>query len=947
MQQVGSNSGGPPAGRYDAARNVVPAPDAGRVAGSLRGRQSECEELERLVRDALAGRSRAIVLRGSAGVGKTALLGFLSDRVPGWHVATALGVEAEMELAYSGLHQLCAPMLDRLDKLPVPQREALATVFGISAGSAPDRFLVGLATLTLLAEVADQQPVACIVDDAQWLDHESARILEFVSRRVFAERIAIVCAARTEGGYDVLAGLPELHIGGLGEADARALLLESVPGPLDPVLRDQIVAESHGNPLALLELPRTWSTTDLAGGFGFPDSQHVTGRIERSYLRRILQLPPDTRLLILAAAAEPLGDPVLLQRAAEMLDVDIASSDPAVEAGLIQLRSRVEFAHPLVRSAAYRAAAADDRRRVHRALARATDADKDPDRHAWHRARATSGPDEDVALELEQSAGRAQARGGLAAAAAFLQESVALTRDPARRSDRALAAANASLHAGAFESALRLLAAAEASGLDESQRAKTDLLRGQIALVSSAGREAPRLLLAAAKRFEPLDASLARETYLDAWGAAMFAGPLAHGALLDVSRAAEAAPKPAHGPAPPDLLLDGLAALVTKGRAAAAPALRRAVDAFRDEEVSVEKGLQWAALASGASVILWDFDSWQAIITQQADRARAAGAFAPLSIALHGQGIVVAWCGDFPEAAAPIAEAAAVTEATRTRIAPYGAVLLAAFRGREAEAEALIHTTMENATAGGEGLALQFARWSRAVLYNGLGRYEDALLAAGEATVDTPELFVASWALPELVEAATRSGHHDVASDALLQLTEAVSASDSDWGLGVAARSRALLVEGDGADDLYGEAIERLSRTRLRPEVARAHLLYGEWLRREGRRFEARQQLRLAHDLLTAIGMEAFADRAGHELAATGEKVRRRTDETRGDLTAQEVHIARLAGEGLSNPEIGARLYISARTVEWHLRKVFAKLGISSRKDLRRVLTDPMLASTP
>ena len=946
MPQVDSSSGGHSGGRGDATRHLASATDATSGAGRLRGRLTECEALDRLRRDALAGRSRAVVLRGDAGVGKTALLRVLSERCVGWHVATSFGVESEMELAYSGLHQLCAPLLDRLDKLPAPQREALATIFGIDPGSAPDRFLVALATLTLLAEVAEQQPVVCIVDDAQWLDRASAQILEFVARRVFAERIAIVCAARTPIGDDVLAGLPELQIGGLGEADARALLLDSVPGPLDPVLFDQIVAESHGNPLALLELPRTWSTTDLAGGFGFPDSQHVSGRIERSYLRRILQLPADTQLLILAAAADPVGDPIVLHRAAETLAVDMPAADAAVDAGLLQLRSRVEFAHPLVRSAAYRAAAADDRRRVHRALAQATDAEEDPDRRAWHRARAAAGPDEAVALELEQSAGRAQTRGGLAAAAAFLQESVALTRDPARRADRALAAAKASLHAGAFDWADRLLAAAESCGLDESQRAKTDLLRAQIALVSRAGREASRLLLAAAKRLEPLDASLARETYLDAWGAAMFAGSLAPGALLDVSRAAEAAPKPAHGATPQDHLLDGLATLISKGRAAAAPTLRRAVDAFRNEEVSVEKGPQWGVLASTACVSLWDFPSWLAIITRQADRARAAGAFAPLAIALHGQGIVVTWCGSLGAAAAPIAEAATVTEATGTRIAPYGAMFLAAVRGREAEAEALIREVAENASTGGEGLALQFAKWARAVLYNGLGRYEDAVVAAGEATADTPELFIAAWALPELVEAATRSGHHDVAADALLLLDEAVSASDSDWGRGVAARSRALLLEGNDADDHYREAIERLSRTRLRPELARAHLLYGEWLRREGRRLEARRELGLAHDMLTAIGMEAFAERARRELTATGETVRRRTAETRDQLTPQEEQIARLALEGMSNPEIGARLYISARTVEWHLRKVFAKLDISSRKDLRRVLADPVQAST-
>ena len=908
---------------------------------TLLGRRAECEALDGVLADARGGRSRAAVLRGEPGVGKSALLRYLSGRVAGWHVATAVGVESEIELAYSGLHQLCAPMLDHLERLPAPQRDALATVFGQSSGPAPDRFLVGLATLSLFAEVAEQQPLVCIVDDAQWLDHASSQILGFVCRRLFAERVAVVCAARTGTGDDVLAGLPELSVPGLSDSDARALLLDNVPGPLDAAVCDQIIAESHGNPLALLELPRTWNAAELAGGFGLPGSHPVVSKIEQSYARRLLLLPSETRLLVLAAAAEPMGDPVLLHRAAEMLDLDMTAADSAVDAGLLKIDGRVEFAHPLVRSAAYRSAVAADRHRVHRALAEATDAETDPDRRAWHRAHATPGPSEEVAAELERSAGRAQARGGLAAAAAFLRRSVALTRDPALRADRALAAALANLHAGSLESALALLATAEASALDEFQRARADLLRGEFALVSSAGRDAAGLLLRAAKRFEPLDVTLARETYLDAWGAAMFAGPLARrGDLRDVSRAAKAAPQ-AQGPvAPSDLLLDGVATLIINGRAAATPTLRKAVDAFRDEGISAQKGLQWAVIASMASVILWDFDSWEAILTGQADRARAAGAYAPLSIALHGQGIVVTWSGNLEAAATPIVEAAAVTEATGTRIAPYGAVLLAAFRGREAEAATVIETTIEDANAGGEGLGIQFARWARAVLYNGLGRYDDALAAARQASDDTPQLFIAAWALPELIEAAIRTGNLELARNALERLTEAANASDSDWGLGVEARSRALLSEAERADGLYKEAIERLSRTRLRPELARAQLLYGEWLRREGRRLDARQQLRTAHKTFVAIGMEAFAERSRRELIATGEKVRRRSAETRNELTPQEEQIARLAKAGLSNPEIGAQLFISARTVEWHLRKVFTKLGISSRRQLRSAIPE-------
>jgi DNA-binding CsgD family transcriptional regulator len=902
----------------------------------LVGRRSECEALDQLVADVLAGTSRVTVLRGDAGVGKSALLGYLSDRVGGWRAARAVGVESEMELAYSGLHQLCAPMLDDLGRLPVPQRDALSTVFGRSAGPPPDGFLVGLATLTLLAEVAEQQPLVCIVDDAQWLDQASAQIIGFVARRLLAERIGLVCAARRGVGDDVLAGLPTLPVGALGDGDARALLLRNVHGPLDAGVCEQIITESHGNPLALLELPRTWKAADLAGGFGLLDSQHVSSKIEQSYEERLRLLPSATQLLVLAAAAEPLGDPVLLHRAAETLGIDMAAADAAEDAGLLQVRVRVEFAHPLVRSAAYRSAVADDRNRVHRALADATDAEADPDRRAWHRARATPGPDEEVAAELERSAGRAQARGGLAAAATFLRRAVALTVDPEKRAERALAAAQASLQAGAFDAALTALAAAEAGALDDLQRARVDLLRARITSASSFG-SAGAELLKAAQRLEPFDVDVARATYLEAWGAALAAGELATaGTLRDVSRAARSAPAPAHEPQASDVLLDGLAELVTDGLVAAAPTLRKAVSAFREDEAV----LQWGAMAATGAAALWDMDSFHAILIRQLQLAREAGALALLATALHGAGIVVTWSGDFRKAASLIAEADAVTGATGVRIAPYGGMLLAAYQGREAEASSLLETTIEASTAGGEGLGAQYARWATAILSNGLGRHEEALAAARQASDETPELFVSHWALAELVEAGVRTGNVGLAAEAGERLVDVTRASDADWGLGIAARSQALTSEGEAAEALYAEAIARLGRTPLQPEVARAHLVYGEWLRRENRQVDAREQLHAAHEMLIGIGMEAFAERARIELLATGERVRKRIVETREELTSQEAQIARLARDGLSNPEIGARLFISARTVEWHLHKVFGKLGITSRKQLRSALPE-------
>ncbi len=890
--------------------------------------------LDRLLADALDGRSRVTVLRGEAGVGKSALLGYLFGRAVGWHVARAAGVESEIELAYAGLHQLCAPMLGHLGRLPVPQRDALATVFGRSSGTVPDRFLVGLATLTLLAEVAEQQPLACLVDDAQWLDQASAQILGFVARRLLAERIAVVCAARTDAGDDVLPGFPELSIRSLGDSDARALLLASVPGPLDARICDQIVAESHGNPLALLELPRAWNVAGLAGGFGLPDSLPVAGRIEQSYIRRLRLLPADTRLLVLTAAAEPLGDRFLLHRAAGMLGIDLAAAGPAQDGGLLELGGRVEFAHPLVRSAAYRSAAAEDRRRVHRALAEATMAGTDPDRQAWHRARATLGPDEEVAAELERSASRAQARGGVAAAAAFLQRSAELTVHPMQRADRSLAAAQVSFQAGAFDAALQLAATAEAGPLDGFQRARVDLVRGRVAFASGRGSDAAWRLLNAARQLEPFDPELARETYLVAWGAGVLAGPVAGGDVFgEICRAARALPPPPGGARPLDLLLDGLARLTTDGHAAAIPTLQRAAAALAD--LPVEDLLRWGWMAQSASMTVWDDEVWRATCARNVRLVRDAGALAELPIHLSGLGMARSWAGDFAGAAALAAEADSVAAATGSWSAPQALLRLRALQGRETEASAVI----EHAAAGGPGVAI-YAHWAAAVLYNGLARYEEAAEAARQATSNTFDYFVSAWALPELVEAAARAGNPGLARGALERLAQVTQPCGTDVALGIEARSRALLNYGTAADDLYRVAIDRLGRTRLRPELARAHLLYGEWLRREGRRADARAQLRTAREMFTAFGMEAFAERTGRELVATGEKVRRRSPDTREELTPQEEQIARLARDGLSNPEIGAQLFVSARTVEWHLGNVFSKLGITSRRQLRTALPE-------
>jgi DNA-binding CsgD family transcriptional regulator len=906
---------------------------------SLLGRESECALLDGLVAAIRKGESRALVLRGEAGIGKTALLQYLIGSAPDLMVVRAAGVESEMELAYAGLHQLCAPMSDRLETLPAPQRQALEIAFGLSGGAAPDRFLVGLAVLSLLSGAAEERPLVCLADDAQWLDQASGLTLAFVARRLLAERVGMVFAAREPG--EELQRIPQVKLQGLRDGDAKALLSSAMQSKLDERVRDRIVAETHGNPLALLELPRGLTGIQLAGGFGLVEAQTLTGQIEKSFVRRLKPLPEDTRLLLLVAAAEPVGDPLLLWRAAERLGVGPAAAEAAEAQGLVAIGERVIFRHPLVRSAVYGSASVPERRVVHRALAASTDGEADPDRRAWHLAAAASGPNEDVAVELERSAGRALARGGLAAAAAFLERAVALTKDPARRVERALGAAQASLEAGAFDAALRLLATAGVGPLDPLQLARLDLLRAQLAFAQSRGSDAPPLLLRAAKRLQPLDPRLARETYLDAWSAALFAGRfVGAGGLEDVSREALSAPPAGELARASDLLLDGYALLLTGGRAAATPVLQQAVKAFVSEGASAEEVLRWGWLATVAAVIVWDYESCVAVASRGVQLARDSGALTVLAVALNIMAQAIGLSGDYVRAAQLISEADAVTEATGTPVLRYAAIYLSAYRGREDDIAELADATVPEATARGQGNAVQFVSLAMALVANASGRYRDALAPAQDASDDMPDLVVSMWALIELVEAAARSGEMDLAQSAVARLAERNDLSANDWSLGVEARSRALVNEGVVAEELYREAIDRLSRTRLRPELARAHLLYGEWLRREGRRVDARAQLRTAHDQFTSIGMEGFAERARRELVATGERLRRRTVETRDDLTAQERQIAQLACDGLTNPEIATRLFLSPRTVEWHLRKVFGKLGIHRRRDLTDALAE-------
>jgi DNA-binding CsgD family transcriptional regulator len=909
-----------------------------RLTIELRGRQSECATLDALVSKVRAGASQVLVLRGEAGVGKTALLDYLASSLhPSCRLARTAGVEAEVEMPFSGLHQLCAPMLDHLDRLPGPQRDALATAFGKHTGPPPDRFLVGLAVLSLLADVAGEQPLVCVIDDAQWLDPISAQTLAFVARRQLADPVALVFAMRGEHEDRELAGQPTLDVRGLRDADAHALLDTVLTGEVDHRVREAIVAETRGNPLALLELPRGLSTAELSFGFGLADAVPLETHLEQGFAERLAALPGPTRLFLLAAALEPVGDLSMLGRAVQRLDVDLAASAPAVRAGLIELSARVRFRHPLVRSAVARAAAMTDWRAVHLALAEETDPELDPDRRAWHRAHAASGPDEEVAVELERSAERARARGGLAAQAAFLERSIELTKDPTRRPARILAAASAWHQSGSSDAALARLADVEAATLDGPTRARVEVLRAQIAFFSSRGRDAPPLLLSAAQRMEAVDDAAARDIYLDALAAGLMVGRLAGDVgVRDVARAARAVPPSTERPA--DLLLDGTALLMIDGYSQGVPRLRRALSAWRTDEVPVADALRWLWLATHAAHDLWDDESWEVLCTRHLRLARQAGALAVLPIALSSRMGLHFFAGEFAEAAALVDEFSTVNEVMGNHLPSYGALALAAWQGRRDIVSGLTRSISAEATARGEGMGLTIVDYSSAVLHNALGHYPEAMAAAEQGAGYPDELGFSTWSLVELVEAAARSGHPDRAGDALELLMRTTTASGTDWALGIEARSHAQVSQADAAEGYYVEAVERLGQTRLCVEHARAQLLYGEWLRRENRRRDARSHLRSAYDLLTEMGAKAFAERAGRELVATGETLHRRSVGSREGLTAQEAQIARLAADGRTNPEIGAELFLSPRTVEWHLGKVFAKLGIGSRRELSGTL---------
>jgi DNA-binding CsgD family transcriptional regulator len=816
----------------------------------------------------------------------------------------------------------------------------------MTAGPAPDRFLVGLATLNLLRRAAQERPLLCVVDDAQWFDRVSAQVVAFVARRLGTERIALVCALGPGPGDEVLTGLPTLPVRGLGDTEARELLRRSLHVPLDEAVCDQLVAESRGNPLALLELPRAMGPRRLAGGFGFPDGRPLSGLLEEGYLRRLAPLPPDTRVVVLAAAAEPGGDPVLLQRAVGILGIDLDAVLPAVDEGLLRLADRVQFTHPLVRSAVYRAAGRDDRHRVHLALAEATDAHADPDRRAWHRARGSSGPDEGVAQELELAAARARARGGLAAAAAFLSRATELTADPAAAARRALAAADASVQAGAFDAAGSLLSRAGEASADDTHRARTRLVRARLSAATGRVDAAVLPLSAAARGLERTDPELALATHVEALVAALVAtgtnGPVAAGELV---AAARAAPRPSQlRPAAVDLLLDALAARLTDDDLTAVRSALAAVQQLKGDPPGLG-GLGWLMAGTMLAGDVWDDESWDALTARYLRLARGAGALVELPHALDARATALLVCGDVPAAQELVDEGLSVQELTGAGTGPLAASASAAWRG-DATARRAIRAMVAECAARGDARGVCFGHYAHALLCNGLGEHDEALLAACRARDWSRRGFGVGLVLPEVVEAAVLSGRLETAAEAAAEVGRRARSAGTAWALGLEARSQALLSEGPAADERFRAALAMLSRTRARSDLARTHLLYGEWLRGAQRRHEARGQLTVAHQLFTTMRMAGFAGRAGRELQALGVPVPRPRSGGTAALTPQEARIAELARDGLSNPEIGAQLFVSARTVEWHLRKVFAKVGVSSRRQLRQAMSDHGSART-
>ena len=909
----------------------------------LLGRSRERQILAGLLQAARDGQGGALVLRGEEGIGKSALLDDVVKGAGEFCVSRVVCVQSEMEFAYSGLRQLCGPAMEMLTDLPPLHRDAVSDAFGLGFGPPPDRYLVGMGVFGLLSLAGQEKPAIWIVDDAQWLDVESRHAIGLAGRRLREDHAVLLVATRDEAEeIDVLAGFQELHLAGLARHEADRLFDSVVTGPLDQTVRDRIIAETRGNPLALLELPKAWTTAELVEGLSESTGVSVAGQLEQAFAKRIRELPPDTQTFLTLAASETQGDAALLHAAAELLKLDWTAAAPAECAGLIDLGPRVFFRHPLIRAAAYRAAPLQSRLEAHGALAEVTDPVRDADRRAWHRANSSVVHNENIGVELERTAGRARARGGFLAASALLERAALLTPNGGERADRTLAAATAKRDAGALEAALRLLPAVSTGPPSELRGALAERLRGRIASDQRRSAVAAELLLHAAQTLERFDPILARETHLEAVLAAVWESGPEGGEF--VNKTAEAAASALADEGEPsrvsDMLLAALALRVTDGHEAAAAMMTRALAAVRDHDIDADgvDPLFWMTGTRAAGIIAteaWDYEAGRSLAERQVGVARQVGARVQLQFALNLLANNLVLAGDLRRASMLVQEEQALSNMTSVASIAETEMLLEAYRGNVAAVSTLIRKTRNSAVLEGQGRLGACAHLASAVLDNGRGRHAEALASARQV-VEWDVLGYQTLAASELAEAASREGDAALLAHVRAWVSGRAAATPTHWALGIAARVQALDAESAMADSLYRASIEHLERTRLQVELARSHLLYGEWLRRTGSRGDARQQLSIALESLNKMGVCGFAERAHRELAAaTNRRMRRYVDAPEICLTSQEICIAQLVQQGLTNPEIGTRLFLSPRTIEWHLRNIFGKFGISSRRELR------------
>jgi DNA-binding CsgD family transcriptional regulator len=910
----------------------------------LYGRDPERSRIGELLAGARASRGAVLIISGEPGVGKSALLQDARDQARGMRVLGSVGVESEAHLPFAALHQLLRPVLPHVESLPQPQAAALRGALGLAAGGAGDRFLVSLAVLTLLADAAEQgPPLLCLVDDAQWLDDASADALVFVARRLEAEGIVMLFGAR-EGDvrrFDA-PGLPELRLAGLDPATAGELIDRHAGAPLSWEVRNRLVVETGGNPLALLELSSSLSESQLSGGEAVLAPIPVSARVEHAFLVRFHALPEETQTLLLVAAADDSGELTTVRRAAAQLGATAEAFDSAEQAGLAHVRgNRLELRHPLVRSAVYQAAPLSRRQAAHGALASVLDGDAEADRRAWHRAAASVEPDSSVGEELEQTAERARRRGGFAAASLALERAAFLTTDEEHRARRLIGAAENAWLAGRMERALSLLDGARPHVSEPIQRADVDRFLGLIEMTRGVPADACLLLLRAATDVAPIDSERALQLLNLAGLAAAYTGDKeAAVAIADVAGGL-AVEEPPSARMLAQLLV-GLGAHAEGDFAAAAPKLRVALELAHklDEDAAGEQPV--ALLFAGrAALYLGDDRVAYRAHHEAAARARASGALSIVTQILPRLATAEVWAGRWPSAAANAREGIQLAreigqhDVVAQQLVMLG--LIAALRGAEDECRSLVAESMELASARGLGIVAEIAHWALAVLELGLGRADEALKRCREISTT----MVVFWGGLDRVEAAIRAGQRETARAWLDEFERWADSSAAGWARAVVLHCSALLADDESAaEQRFQEALGAHSEAARPFERARSELAFGEFLRRARRRVEAREHLQAALDGFEGLGATLWAERARVELRASGQTARKRDASTRDELTAQELQIARFVAEGLTNKEVAALLFLSPRTIDFHLRNVFKKLGIGSRTALARIDLD-------